>query len=90
MFGQMLVLALALLPPDWPLPPCISSVPIYFGMLPAVVLAALAAAILLATEAAIGVRLLGKAFERFDWSEGWGSEDVRLTHFLQLATRQNR
>jgi hypothetical protein len=36
----------------------------------AIVPGALAAALVLAAEAAFGVYLLGKAFERFDWSEG--------------------
>ena len=36
----------------------------------AVVSGALAAALVLAAEAALGVHLLGKAFEHFDWSEG--------------------
>jgi hypothetical protein len=72
MFGQMLVLALALLPAGLAFATVYFICSYLFGMLPAVVLAALAAAILLATEAAIGVRLLGKAFERFDWSEGVG------------------
>ena len=72
MFGQMLVLALALLPAGLAFATVYFICSYLFGMLPAVVLAALAAAILLATEAAIGVRLLGKAFERFDWSERVG------------------
>jgi len=32
--------------------------------------AALAAAVVLVAEAAVGVRLLGAVFERFDWTEG--------------------
>jgi hypothetical protein len=36
----------------------------------AVLPGALAAALVLAAEAALGVHLLGKAFEQFDWSDG--------------------
>ena len=72
MFGQIIVLMLTLLPAG------LAAVAAYltawwlFGkvMAVAVVSGALAAALALAAEAALGVLLLGKAFERFDWSEG--------------------
>jgi hypothetical protein len=72
MFGQIIVLTLAMVPA------ALAAVVAYliawwlFGkvMAVAVVSAALAATLLLAAEAALGVRILGKVFERFDWSEG--------------------
>jgi hypothetical protein len=72
MFGQIIVLTLAMLPA------ALAGVAAYFiawwlfgkVMAAAVMSGALAAALVLAAEAALGVHLLGKAFERFDWSEG--------------------
>jgi hypothetical protein len=71
-FGQIIVLALAMLPAGpagavaWFAAWWLS------GRAPTVALAsaALAGAAVLAAEAAAGVHLLGKAFEHFDWSEG--------------------
>jgi ABC-2 type transport system permease protein len=72
MFGQIIVLTLTMLPAAvagavaWLLAGWL------FGKVMAVALAsaALAVAAVLAAEAAVGVHLLGKAFDRFDWSEG--------------------
>jgi hypothetical protein len=72
MFGQIIVLMLTLLPAG------LAAVAAYltawwlFGkvMVVAVFSGALVAALVLAAEAALGVFLLGKSFERFDWSEG--------------------
>jgi len=67
--GQLLVLALALLPA------AIAFIGIFFllklalGYAAAVPFAALVAAIILAVEAGFGVMLLGRLFERFDVSE---------------------
>jgi len=67
--GQLLVLALALLPA------AITFVGVFFllklalGYAAAVPFAALVAAIILAVEAGFGVMLLGRLFERFDVSE---------------------
>jgi hypothetical protein len=68
MFGQMLVLLLSLL-----LPGAVFTVLLlcanFFGWpLLGVVLGAMAAALLLAVEAALGIRLLGGVFARFDLS----------------------
>lgn len=71
MFGQIFVLTLSMLPA------AVAGLAAYliagwiFGkiMAVAVVSGALAAALLLAAEAALGVFLLGKVFERFDWSD---------------------
>jgi hypothetical protein len=71
-FGQIIVLALAMLPAG------AAGAVAWFaawwlsGRAPTVALAsaALAGAAVLAAEAAAGVHLLGKAFEHFDWSEG--------------------
>ena len=72
MFGQIIVLTLSLLPAA--LAGTVSYLAVWWvsGKLvaAAVVPGALAAGLVLATEAAFGVWLLGKAFERFDWSEG--------------------
>ncbi len=72
MFGQILVLTLTMLPAG------LAGTAAYLIawwllgklMAVAVVSGALAAALVLAAEAALGVRLLGSAFEHFDWSEG--------------------
>ena len=74
MFGQILILILSILPA------AVAGTLAYllawwlFGkvMAVAVVAGALAAAAVLASEAALGVFLLGKTFDRFDWSEGAG------------------
>jgi hypothetical protein len=73
-FGQILVLALALLPAAAVGAMVWLAVWWLFGkvLALAVVLSALAGAAVLAAEAAAGVHLLGKAFEKFDWSEGSG------------------
>ena len=71
MFGQIIVLTLTVLPA------VLAGLAAYliagwlFGkvLAVAVVSGALAAALVLAAEAALGVLLLGKAFERFDWSD---------------------
>jgi hypothetical protein len=72
MFGQIIVLTLSLLPAA--MAGTVSYLAVWWltGKIvaAAVVPGALAAALVLATEAAFGVWLLGKAFERFDWSEG--------------------
>jgi ABC-2 type transport system permease protein len=68
MFGQLLTLTLSLLPPFG------AFVVIFFlgshliGAPVAVVLASVAAAILLAAEAGVAIKLLGDVFERFDLS----------------------
>ena len=72
MFGQILILVLAMLPAGLAFLGVYLVGRFFFGMPVAVDLAALAAAILLAMEAAVGVRILGKAFERLDWSDGAG------------------
>jgi hypothetical protein len=73
-FGQILVLALALLPAAAAGVVAWFAVWWLFGkvLALAVALSALAGAAVLAAEAAAGVQLLGKAFEKFDWSEGSG------------------
>jgi hypothetical protein len=72
MFGQIIVLTLSLLPA------ALAGAVAYFavwwlsGKMPAAAIlpGALAAAAVLAAEGALGVHLLGKSFEQFDWSEG--------------------
>jgi hypothetical protein len=72
MFGQIIILTLAVLPAV--LAGASASFVVWWltgKVLAAAVLpGALAAALVLAAEAALGVHLLGKAFEQFDWSEG--------------------
>ena len=72
MFGQIIVLMLALLPAGLAAAAAYFTAWWLFGKVMAVAVfsGALAAALVLAAEAALGVFLLGKAFERFDWSEG--------------------
>ena len=72
MFGQIIVLMLALLPAGLAAAAAYLIAWWLLGkvMAVAVISGALAAALVLAAEAAVGVLLLGKAFERFDWSEG--------------------
>jgi hypothetical protein len=72
MFGQVLVLLLALAPAGLAFLGVWLLGRYFLGTLVAVDLAALAAAVVLGMEAAAGVRILGKAFERFDWSDGAG------------------
>jgi hypothetical protein len=72
MFGQVLVLLLAMIPAGLAFLGVFLLGRYFLGIPVAVDLAALAAAILLAMEAAVGVRILGKAFERLDWSDGAG------------------
>ena len=67
--GQLLVLALALLPAAAAFAGVFFMLNLAFGAAAAVPLAALAATIVLAAEAGLGVMLLGKLFERFDVTE---------------------
>jgi len=71
MFGQILVLTLTMLPAGMAGTAAYLIAWWLLGklMAVAVVSGALAAALVLAGEAALGVRLLGSVFERFDWSE---------------------
>lgn len=71
-FGQIIVLTLTMLPAAVAGAVAWFAVWWLFGKVPALALAsaALAVAAVLAAEAAVGVHLLGKAFDRFDWSEG--------------------
>jgi hypothetical protein len=71
MFGQIIVLTLSLLPAALGGAVAYLAAWWLFGkvMAVAVVSGALAATVLLAAEAALGVFLLGKVFSRFDWSE---------------------
>jgi hypothetical protein len=72
MFGQIIVLTLSLLPAALAGTAAYLAVWWLTGKLvaAAVVPGAIAAALVLLTEASFGVWLLGKAFEQFDWSEG--------------------
>jgi hypothetical protein len=72
MFGQIIVLILALIPAALAGAASGFIAWLLFGKVvaAAVVPGALAAALVLAAESAVGVHLLGKAFEHFDWSEG--------------------
>jgi hypothetical protein len=72
MFGQIIVLTLAMLPAAVAGAVAWLVAGWLFGRIIAVALAsaALAVAAVLAAEAAVGVHLLGRAFDRFDWSEG--------------------
>jgi hypothetical protein len=72
MFGQIIVLTLTLLPAALAGTAAYLIAGWLFGRVIAAAVAtgALAAALVLAAEAALGVHLLGKAFEQFDWSEG--------------------
>jgi len=72
MFGQIIVLTLSLLPAALAGAAAGFIAWFLFGkvLAAAVVPGAVAAALVLAAEAALGVHLLGKAFEHFDWSEG--------------------
>jgi hypothetical protein len=72
MAGQVLVLALTLLPAALVFAVGYFVGNYFLGMAVAVVLGALWATVVLGAEAALGVVLLGKAFRRFDWSEGVG------------------
>jgi hypothetical protein len=74
MAGQVLVLALALLPAAAVFAGVYFLGAYFLGMVTAVVLGALAAAVVLGAEVAFGVFLLGHAFAKFDWSEGAGAE----------------
>jgi hypothetical protein len=67
--GQLLVLALALLPAAAAFVGVFFLLYFAFGSAAAVPLASLAATIILAGEAGFGVMLLGKLFDRFDVSE---------------------
>jgi len=67
--GQLLVLALALLPAIIAFLGVFFLLKLALGYAAAVPFAALVAAIILAVEAGFGVMLLGKLFERFDVSE---------------------
>ena len=67
--GQMLVLLLALVPAAIAFAVVYLSLKLAFGPVVPVPFASFAAAIILAAEAGLGVRLLGKLFERFDVTE---------------------
>jgi ABC-2 type transport system permease protein len=68
MFGQVLVLGLGLLPAGVAFTLFLLGVSFLHWPLLGVLLGAVAAAIILALEAGIGIKLLGGAFERFDVS----------------------
>jgi hypothetical protein len=68
MFGQLLVLGLGLVPAGVAFTLFLSGGSFLHWPLLGVVLGAFAAAIILAVEAGIGIKLLGGAFERFDVS----------------------
>ena len=67
--GQFLVLLLALVPAALAFAAVYFPLKLAFGPVAPVPFASLAAAILVAVEAGLGVRLLGKVFERFDVTE---------------------
>jgi hypothetical protein len=67
--GQLLVLAVALLPAVGAFCGVLFLLKLALGYAAAVPFAALAAAIILAMEAGLGVMLLGRLFERFDVSD---------------------
>jgi hypothetical protein len=68
MFGQLLVLALGLAPAGVAFTLFLLGGSFIHWPLLGVMLGALAAAIILALEAGLGIKLLGRAFERFDVS----------------------
>jgi hypothetical protein len=68
MFGQMLVLLLSLLPAAVAFALALSCGSFLHWPLAGLVAGTVAAALLLAAEAAIGIRLLGGVFHRFDLS----------------------
>ena len=67
--GQMLVLLLALVPAALVFAIVYFSLKLVLGPIAPVPIASLAAALVLAVEASLGVRLLGRLFERFDVTE---------------------
>lgn len=67
--GQMLVLLLALVPAALAFTAVYFPLKLAFGPFTPVPFASLAAAMVVAVEAGLGVRLLGKLFERFDVTE---------------------
>ena len=67
--GQMLVLLLALVPAALAFAAVYFPLKFAFGPVASVPFAALTAAVVVAVEAGLGVRLLGKLFERFDVTE---------------------
>jgi hypothetical protein len=69
MFGQMLVLAVSLLPAGAAFTASFLAASYFLGHPMGLFLGGLAAAIVLAGEAALGIKLLGGVFERFDLSE---------------------
>jgi ABC-2 type transport system permease protein len=68
MLGQMLAFTLALLPPAALSVGVFFLVKLFLSMAPALLLASLTATGVLAVEAALGIVLLGRLFERFDVS----------------------
>ena len=68
MFGQMLALALSLLPPAGAFAVIFFLGSYLVGAPASVVLGSVAAALLLAVEAGLAIKLLGDVFERFDLS----------------------
>jgi hypothetical protein len=69
MFGQMLVLVVSLLPAGVAFAALFFATSFFLGHPMGVFLGGIAAAIVLAGEAAVGVKLLGGVFERLDLSE---------------------
>jgi ABC-2 type transport system permease protein len=69
MFGQMLVLVVSLLPAGLAFAALSFAVSYVLGHPIGVIAGALAAAIVLAGEAALGIKFLGDVFERFDLSD---------------------
>jgi hypothetical protein len=69
MFGQMLVLVISLVPAAAAFAALFFAASFFLGHPVGVFLGGIAAAIVLAGEAALGIKLLGNVFERFDLSE---------------------
>jgi hypothetical protein len=68
-FGQMLVLLVSLLPAGMAFCALFFGGSFFIGNFAGILMGAIAAAIVLAGEAALGIKLLGGAFERLDLSE---------------------
>jgi hypothetical protein len=69
MFGQVLVLVVSLLPAGMAFAVLFFAASYFLGYPTGVFLGGIAAAIVLAAEAALSIKLLGEVFERFDLSE---------------------
>lgn len=69
MFGQMLVLVVSLVPAGVAFAALFFGASFFLGHSMGLFLGGIAAAIVLAGEAALGIKLLGGVFERLDLSE---------------------